>query len=87
MCLLLLAWLGSVVGLKPGNNEGIKLGFYDRKVVGTKIGAVAGVNFGTYVDLELGYLESSTGGAADGNFDGLLDHWMNFRLEQMKVMN
>ena len=41
----------------------------------------------TYVFLELGYLEGSTDGTEDGNFDGLLDQCMYLSSEQMKVLN
>ena len=49
-------WLGSVVGLKIVTNEDIKLGFSDREVVGTTLGAVVGVPLGAYVGSEIGSL-------------------------------
>ena len=45
-------------------------------MVVTTLGAVVEVPLGTYGVSELGSLESSTDGAVDGNFDGLLDQWM-----------
>ena len=57
MGLSLEACLVYVVGLQIGINEGIKLGFSDRKVVGTKLGAVVGFSLETYVGSELGSLE------------------------------
>ena len=49
--------LGSVVELKIGTNKGIKLGFYNQKLVGTTHGAVVGFSLETYVGSELGSLE------------------------------
>ena len=48
MGLSLWYWIGSVVVLKLGTNEGIKLGVYNQKVVGKTLGAVVGVPLGTY---------------------------------------
>ena len=62
----------SCVGLNIGTNEGIKLGFFDQKMVGTTLGVVVGVPLGTSVGSELGYLEGSTDGYFDVKFSGLL---------------
>ena len=55
-----------------GNNEGIELGLWDGKVLGTTLGAIDGLSLGTYYGTELGWLESSTDRAADGKPKGLL---------------
>ena len=46
---LLGALIVSVVRYNIGTNKGMKLGFSNRKVVDTTLGAVVGVPLGTYV--------------------------------------
>ena len=65
--------LDQKVGLNLGTDEGIKLGFSNRKLFGSIIGAVVGVPLDTYVDSEIISLEGSTYGGVDCKFDGLLD--------------
>ena len=81
MCFLLIDWLGSVSGTNLCINEGIKLGFYDRKVVSKTLQYLVGVPIVTYVGSELVYLKVFTDGSVDGKFDGLLDQWMDSSLE------
>ena len=73
-------WLGSVVGLKIVTNEDIKLGFSDREVVGTTLGAVVGVPLGAYVDSELVSLEGFTGGSVYVRFEKKMDQWIDLVL-------
>ena len=68
--LSLVAWLGSVVWINLGTNEGIKLRFSYRKVIGTTLGAFVGFPIGTYVGSEIGSIEGYTGGAVDEKFYG-----------------
>ena len=84
MGLSLEACLVYVVGHQIGINEGIKLGFSYRKVVGTKFGAVVGFSLGIYVGPEVWSLESSTHGYVDGKFGGLLDQRMDLRSEKWR---
>ena len=58
----------SVVGIDIGNNEGIKLGFWDGKVIGTELGDMGRSSLGTYNDIELG----SDNGTAGGKYEVLL---------------
>ena len=46
---MLGALIVSVVRYNIGTNKGMKLGFSNRKVVDTTLGAVVGVPLGTYV--------------------------------------
>ena len=85
--LLLEFLLVSVLGIKLDTNEGIKLGFSNRKVVGTTLEAVVGVTLGTYFGSELRSSEGCNDGAVDGKFDGLLEQWTEFISQQMKVLN
>ena len=86
MGLLIGGLLVSCVGLNIGTNEGIKLGFFNRKVVGTTLGAVIRFPLVAYVVSELGYLEGYNGGSVDGIFYSFLDQWMDLILENTKVL-
>ena len=47
------------------------------KVLGTTLGDLGGLSFDTYGGIELGWLESSTGGTTYGNLEG---SWIGFCL-------
>ena len=64
----LVAWLGSVVVLEIGNNEGTKIGFWDGKVIGTILGSIDRLSLDTYDGTYLG----STDGTVYEKFDVLL---------------
>ena len=60
--MLLGAWLGSIIGLEIGNNEGTKLGFWDGKVIGTTLGTMNTLSLGPYDGIDMGSTDRNTYG-------------------------
>ena len=48
------------------------MGLIDRRVLGTKVGAMDGIPLGIYDDLYIRFLEGSNDGIIDSNLEGLL---------------
>ena len=66
------AWLEYLYGLEFGTNTGTKIVLYDEKVLVTKLRSVDRLSLGAYYGTVLIFLEGSTEGIAEGNFEGLL---------------
>ena len=58
--------------IEIGTNEGIELGFWDGKVLGTTLGELDKLSLGKYEGIQLEYLEGYTDGAAYGKLEVLL---------------
>ena len=58
--------------LKVQVDEGIKLGLYDGKAIGTILIIVYGITLGIDVGTELGYLDGSFDGSNDSRLEVLL---------------